>query len=170
MIANFFFAIYGNCTFGDIIVMDTTGSYCNDLLGIRRIQLVTLAADSSYRDSTPSSGSDRFAMIDEIPVVASDYVTLPVGRDTFTVNPLGANQDHVDAVLPWAYGKTQDAGVATLKPMARHNGSDGYGQVVSVPASSWYINPSPIYVNPSTNAPFTRAEFNEAEFGYQRDT
>jgi hypothetical protein len=161
----------GVAYFSDLIVMDTTGSYCNDFIGPRRIQLCAPTADGNYKQSTPSTGTDRYATVDEIGPSNADYNTLAAAgdTDTFVIPDVGSQQNKIDAVFANFYGKTADAGIASLKLVARHSSTDGYGGIVTMTGSSIYNGISVIYVNPSTGSQFTRTEFNAAEFGYKRE-
>ena len=152
----------------DVLVMDTTGSYCNDLLGDRRVQYFAPDVEGYYAESTPSTGT-RDNTVDEVPPVTTDYNTLDAvnERDTFTHAAMGTNQNVVDAVVCTMYGKTGDVGKAKIKGLCRASSTDGEGLEVGVSNTSSYMQ-SPIYVDPSTSSPFTKANFANAQFGYKR--
>jgi hypothetical protein len=155
----------------DMIIMDTTGSYCNDLLGPRIVeQLVVPTANGNYAQWTPSAGQN-YACVDEVPPNDdTDYVsTTTVGNsDTFVVPDLSLNSPIISGVMVSPYCKSVDVGIAKIKGMARSNGVDGLGTEQVVPVGTYMWTPSPIYLDPNTNQPWTGAGFNAAEFGYQK--
>jgi hypothetical protein len=168
----FFWADYGGRELGisDVIIMDTTGSYCKDLLGPRMVELKVADANGYYTQFTPSASPGNNAdMVNEVP--PDDDATYNTGDidaiDTFTKTPILNPTATIDAVVCNIYCKTNDGGTATIAGVVRSDGVDALGPEIPVTASYDYL-PSIIYLDPKTAAQFTAAGFNAAEFGYKR--
>lgn len=153
--------------FSDYIIMDTSGSYCNDLLGPRLVELKVPTADGYHTQFTPSSGSN-YSCVDEVPPNETDYNTGDVDeQDSFMKANLVNGGASVDAVVCSMYCRVNDGGAANLKALVRSNSVDGLGTEVAVPASWGYVR-SVVYVDPNTGSPFIGSNFNSAEVGYKR--
>jgi hypothetical protein len=153
----------------DIIIMDTTGSYCNALLGPRIVQVCVPTADGSYKQWDRSAGSDNYANVDEVPPdddTTYNYTETVGEIDTFSVTQLAA-ASAISAVVCSIYTKVE--GGASVKGVARTGTTDGLGPEKAVAGSYNWLQ-SPVYVDPTTGYPFTKAGFNAAEFGYKRET
>jgi hypothetical protein len=156
--------------YSDIILMDTTGDYCNDLLGARMVELKVPTADGHYSQFKPStSPGSNYAMVDEVPPDGdTTYNTGDVDDvDTFTKDPISNPTATVDAVVCSIYAKTNDGGSASVKGIARSGGREVGGTELPVPSSYDHLQ-SIIYVDPNTAAQFTAAGINAAELGYKR--
>lgn len=154
----------------DVIVMDTTGSYCNDLLGARRVQAMVPTGAGNYSQWTPSAGSN-YQNVDEVPPTDdTDYnATSTVNNiDTFVVGDVSNANATIDAAVVQIYGKSSDAGFSRAKGICRSNSVDGLSDSEVVLTNSYRYGMSPIYVDPNTGVPFTVAGLNAAEFGYKR--
>ncbi len=161
----------------DLIVMNTDQvggeDICNDLLGNRRLLPCYVSSEGAYADSTPSTGSDRSATIDEAtPNGDTDYNSLAAAgdKDSFDQHTNVDNPNAIiDAVVMLIACRTDDGGAAGIKGFVKSGASEANGPALSVP-SSYDVLMSPIYKDPATNAPFTAAGFNACEVGYERDT
>jgi len=154
----------------DVIVMDTTGSYCNDLLGARRVQPCLPTGAGYYSQWSPSAGSN-WQNVEEVPPTDdTDYnSTSDVDEiDTFEVPDVANTNATIDAVVLQLYGKSTDAGFSRVKGICRSNSVDGLSDTEVVLTNSYKYGQSPIYLDPNTSAPFTVSGFNAAEFGYKR--
>jgi len=153
----------------DIIIMDTTGSYCNDFLGARIVQVLMPTSAGTYSQFTPSAGSNYQCVDETSPNGDTDYNAADTAgeKDTFNfgdaINPNGV----IDAVVFSPYVKTDDGGSAKFKAFVRSNGDEAYGTERPIYGSYAWV-PSIIYVDPDTGVPFVPAGFNAAEFGYER--
>jgi hypothetical protein len=154
----------------DLIVMDTSGTKCNDLLGNRRVQGFVPTADGNYKEWTPSVGSDNYANVDEIPQSATDYNSAATAalKDSFAHGSISNLAASVDAAIVSVMGKTDDGGAASLRAIARQGTTDATSaNTEAVPSSSGFMD-FPFYVDPATGVAFTAAGFNSAEFGIER--
>jgi hypothetical protein len=158
----------------DIIVMDTTGSYCNDLLGARMVGQEPPIGAGTYSQFTPSDSISNYEAVDEIPPNDdTDYNTGDVDNiDTFTFAPISNPTAKIDAVICSIYAKTNDGGSASVQGIAKSFGGDsdgdeGLGTEIVVPSSYDWLS-SIIYVDPHTTTPYDAAGLNDSELGYKR--
>jgi hypothetical protein len=151
----------------DVILMDTSGSYCKDFLGSRMVEVKVPTGAGNYAQFTPSAGNN-WSNVDEVPPDTSDYNTGDVNNiDSFTKAALLNPSSTIDAVVCSAYCQTNDGGSASYKGLVRSSSTDGLGTELSVP-SSWGYLQSFIYVDPNTSSPFTASALDSAEIGYKR--
>lgn len=154
----------------DIIIMDTTGSYCNDLLGVKRVQICMPTQDSAtHAQWNCSTGVVHFALVDEVPPVTTDYnyTSTASNIDGFIVPDVANLLGSIDAVIFDLYCISDEPGTPMIAGHCRSGGVDGVGTEVMPPAAGGYAQ-SIMYVDPATSAPFTPAGFNAAEFGYKK--
>lgn len=172
-VANYYWQEATDATYwSDIIMMDTSGSYCNDLLGTKMVKPGLPTANGNYAQWTPLSGQN-YENVDDAFTVGPDgdtsyNKTAGVNNiDSFVIPdvPAGAT---INGVACTMYAKLEEPGVAKLKGLMRTGSTDGEGtEISSVPSSYAYLQ-SFIYVDPVSGVPMTAAEFNAAQFGYKR--
>jgi hypothetical protein len=121
--------------YDDFIVMDSTGSDYNDLIGDHRMLCCFVSAEGAHTDGTPSSGADRSLMVDE---TEADGDTTRNAKDT-------ANQKDSFAIAGWpstgligpiqvvGQARKEDEGAAQIALGVRVDGvdHDGTGQGLS---------------------------------------
>jgi hypothetical protein len=92
--------------FDDLYVTDTFTR-----LGERRVETLAVTADTADKDWTPSTGSVNYAMVDEIPVNSTDYVSAStVGDlDLYTIADLSSSPTTIDAVQATMFAEKTDA-------------------------------------------------------------
>lgn len=116
----------------DIVISNDAGSAPhNDFLGNCRIDYMAPDGAGNYTQGAPSAGSN-FQCVDENPANDdTDYVSFDTGeKDTYTMTtPSGSGS--VFAVAPQFRVRIDDAGAATVRPIARRAGVDGNGSNVS---------------------------------------
>lgn len=171
--------LFGGCRTGNnggdtlgithVVVMDTSGSYCNDLIGDKRVQAFRPTGAGNYSEFTPSTGSNYANVDEDPPNDGTDYNTSDAlnERDTFVQGDISNTNATISAVDCVMYCKTNDGGSAGISGMARSSSSDGLGPEKAVPASYGFVD-SPIYLDPNGSAAWTPTSFNAAEFGYKR--
>jgi hypothetical protein len=159
----------GSHVYDDFVLLDGTGSVCNDFLGDVRVDAHYPNANGTSNMSTPSAGTDRYATIDETSPNTTDYNSLAAVNDKDTVNlqslvPTGAT---IIAVQRSIYCAKSDAGAASLAGVYRSGGSDyaGTGYALS---TAWGYICEPAETDPATGMAFTETNFNALEAGYQR--
>lgn len=156
------FYVDHQCGYGDILIMDTSGSYCKDFIGIRQLKLLTLSADGYYKEWTPSTGTDHYTLVDEIPPVTTDYIkaTAANQRDTFVVGDI--TQSDIEAIIISPLLFSDKLRVAIL---ARSNSNDGVGDTTIGQSQAWQYAHSAIYRDPNGGGAWSMSGVNNAEFG-----
>jgi hypothetical protein len=152
----------------DLILMDTSGSYCNDLLGAKIVAVKLPTGDGNYKQFTPSTGTDHYAVVDELPPNTTDYNSGSVDNiDTFTKSAVANPNANISGVALSIYCCSSDGGTASVAPVARSGSTNSVGSDLTVPSSYTYLQGF-IYTDPATSNPFTRSGLDAAEFGYKR--
>ena len=168
--------------FDDLYVLDGSGpAPWNTFLGDVRVDYHTPNAVGSNNMSTPGTGTDRYALVDELipnDDTGLDYVTLAAGgdKDTYNMEPLKATGLAILGMQVIIATKKADTGVATMCPVFRQAGVDydnvtpGFGPtIVPTVLSGSYLYRQQIYqTNPATGLQFSEAEFNALELGVKR--
>jgi hypothetical protein len=157
--------------YDDLYICDGSGSAPqNTFLGDVRVDVLRPTADGNSQMSTPSTGSDQYAMVDETtPNSDTDYNTLAAAadKDTFTTGNAPVSGATVFGVQTVAIARKEDAGTATLNGVVRHSGTDYDGSASGV-SSSYSAVRNIFAVNPGTAAAWSTSEVDAAEFGYKR--
>lgn len=158
----------------DIVVGDGTGSVNNSLLPDLVVGAHLVNANGNSSMSTPSTGSDRYATVDEATPNTTDYNTLAAAgdKDTLGLQNLSPAGGGIAAVQTLLYAAKTDSGLATLKPVLRQGSNEHDGTEVGLSTSYNYyremFNVNPIAGGPATPGPWTETDFNALEVGYKR--
>jgi hypothetical protein len=140
----------------------------DDFLGDCIVEgVLASTGNGTNADSTPSTGTDRGALVDELPANEdTDYNTLAAVADTDTYNFAALTATGtVRGVRVNAQAKKTDTGVRTVSMVTRTNGTD-YTHGDEVPLPTTYGNISQIFAaNPDTGNKWTTSEVDNAEFG-----
>lgn len=91
-----FIAVYGSSGYGlvidDLTINDNSGAFQNSYPnGIRWLRM-NVDGDGNYTDWTPSTGTDHYALVDEIPPSDAEYnsTVLAGDRDSYTLESTGS--------------------------------------------------------------------------------
>lgn len=113
--------------FDDFYIDDTTGEASAVVVPDLRFEFISPDGDGNYTNWTPSSGSN-YECVDEIPANGdTDYVSIDATdtNDSYTLEdfalPTGAT---IDAVIPIAVAKKEDATDCKIKTGTRLSGTD----------------------------------------------
>ena len=172
----------GTFDWDDVYVCDGTGpAPWNTFLGDIRVDYHFPNAAGSNNASTPGTGTDRFALVDELVPnddTGLDYNTLVAtgDKDTYNIELLKAAGSAILGLQTLISAKKADTGVATICPVLRHEGVDydnvtlGSGPAVPpVVLGGSYQYARQIYqTNPATGTQILEPEFNAMEFGVKR--
>jgi hypothetical protein len=161
----------GTADYDDLYVLDGSGSApLNTFLGDMRVDTHVPNANGSNSGSTPSTGTDRYATVDEsAPNDDTDYNTLAAvnDKDTLNVQNLASAGSTIRGVQVLIAAKKTDAGAGSACPVVRHSSTDYDGTGVALTTTYGYVRE--VYAtNPGTSAAWTETDFNNAEFGYKR--
>lgn len=146
----------------DVIAWDTSGSLNNDFIGDKKVFTDFPDADTAEVDWTPSTGSARYAMIDDPDPDGDgtyDEATAAGDRMGVTFPDVNAATISIAAICLIHKSKKTDAGVCNIQSHIAQGGdeSDGVDRAMTT-AYTCYLDA--YEVNPHTAAPWTPAEAN----------
>lgn len=158
--------------FDDLYILDGSGSAPhNDFYGDVRVDAHYPDANGNSSMSTPSTGTDRYATVDEsAPNGDTDYNTLAAvnDKDTLGVQNLIPSGATIVATQVLIAAEKTDAGAGSLCPVIRHSGVDYDGAGVGLAQGAYAYVRQPYPTNPGTSAAWTETNFNAVEVGYKR--
>jgi hypothetical protein len=157
--------------YDDVYMCDANGSApWNTFLGDVRVDVQYPNANGANVGSTPSTGTDRYATVDEtLPNGDTDYNTIvTVGaKDTLGLANLTATGASLLGIQTLLSAKKTDAGTGSVCPVLRHSTTDYDGTSVALTTGYTYVRQ--VYqTNPGTSTQWTEADFNALEVGYKR--
>lgn len=145
----------------DVVIMDSTGSVNNALIGPTKIERLAPTSDLAA-NWTRSAGADSFALVDEVPVSSADNISSNVAT---TKDEWGmGNRTHtgqVLAVVATAVGINSDGGAAAVKLGVKSSGTENQSAAKSLGASTTFARHI-VQVDPNTSALWTNAAVNAA--------
>lgn len=159
--------------FDDVYYLDGNSSAgSTTFLGDCRVNTVFPSSDGNQTDFTPSTGSDNYAMVDE--VVPDDDTTYNQSSTVNNVDLYGFPDAFGVGVSANVFGvqvsnivRKTDAGPAAIAPVIRSNSTDYVGANSYLAIS--YFDEFQIYENdPATSLSWTTDGVNNAEFGLKR--
>jgi len=114
----------GGITIDDVYLTDSAAR-----LGESRISTLVPTADTSDKDWGRSTGSDNYALVDELPFVTTDYVTsATVGDlDLYDFGNLPYTPLTIHAVETSMFAAKDDAASRTIRARLRSGGTDANG-------------------------------------------
>lgn len=157
-----------DATYRDLYVTD------DEFLGDCEVRLLVPDADGDDGDFTPSSGTDDFAMVDEVP---ADDETTTLSSDTVGdkvlvhVENLPAGVAAILGVQVLNLTTKSEAGSVAHQSRARVSASDiDFPDTFYPSLGSWRYDIMPLRVNPLTAVDFTASEVNGLQQGLENVT
>lgn len=159
----------GQMYYDDVYVTDTSdasGAGNTGFLGDIRVEELMPDADSDYKEWTPLTGSDHYAMVDDNPCDedtsynegASDGL-----RDTYTFPSVAPVNGNVKGVCVNFVAKKMDSGNRSLSAIGRYNSTDANGTEVDL-GSEYIVHQSFMEKAPDGTA-WTIAKVNDSVYG-----
>ena len=157
----------------DLYILDDQGSYGNDFLGEVRVQTQYPSAPGYLTQFVPATGTDHIAMLTNIPWPIDSFIETGkhnsgqhVGDiDSYQISPFAVNGGQIYGVQTNLFVRKDDVGTRTVKAtLHTHDGSLSMGGAYGLYSSYTYLG-NIWEIDPSTNAPWTLADLNFAEFG-----
>jgi hypothetical protein len=154
----------------DVVIMDTSDSYCNDFIGDVIIQAISPTSPGTNAEWNPSSGAN-YACVDEIPPSTGDYVETATlnGLDTYATANVTPLTGTIFAVVVNLYAQKTGTADRKIKGVALDTGTPSLGLEVTL-AAGYQMLQSPMYINARTSSAFTITDVNTAEFGVKLTT
>jgi hypothetical protein len=129
---------------------------------------MTETADS-LAQWTPKTGTDNFAMIDELQVdLDTTYNSTDVvgERDLFDLENMVDTPDRIFGLQVTMMSRKDDAGTRIITPLMETNGNL-HLLTEAYQTSSWVFYRRPMKLNPSTSLEFTKADIDTMKLGYE---
>lgn len=147
----------------DLVCWDDTGASFNTWVGDKKVYLRMPDEDGPDQDWTPSTGSNAWPILDNVPPVDSEYVTATEAGDRVSVGIDAFNTDIVAIAGVYVVGRVwkTDAGNAKIS-IDMVSGSEETDPV-SIPVTNapvWYGRA--FEVDPNTGMPWTVSGINDA--------
>lgn len=160
----------------DLVIWDDTTSYNNDFLGSVLVTNLSVTADTAL-NWTPSSGTNGYSILDNIPPVDSTYIsagTGPIpGAYQGALSDLPSDVTSVKALITYARAAKADGGDGSLQVSLV---SDPLGTPATVDGSNRPITTAQTYwrdifqTDPKTSVPWLPAAVNAANIKINRTT
>jgi len=149
----------------DVVIIDGTGSYCNDFIGDVIIEAIAPTGVGSNSAWSPSAG-DNYACVDEVPPSTADYVESATvnALDTYLTGDVTPLTGTIFAVVVNAYAMKTGVATRKIKGACLDTGTTSLGSEETLPAAYSMVQ-SPMYINARTSAAFTITDVNNGEFG-----
>jgi hypothetical protein len=159
----------------DMYVLDDSGTKNNDLIGDQQIGLIMPASDGDFTDWTPSTPGPHFSLVNEIPPdgdasyvwAVAPTVMAPFPIDCYhfqTVDPTRK----IAAIQTNIIARKSDTGNRALSVLTRFGGSNSVADSGGRYVNETYIDYRNCFdVNPLTTSPWTPADVNATQWGYQ---
>jgi hypothetical protein len=162
-------AVASNYDFDDVYVNDDAGTAHNTFEGDKRVYCLSPSGNGASSDlvGSDSNSTDNYLLVDETTSPSTaDYVGSAVDNDhdTYAFTDLAGTLD-VSLVQTSVYAFKSDAGVRSFAPVIRSGGTDDVGTDRALSVAALYHQHT-YEQNPVTDAPWTQAEVNAAEFGF----
>jgi hypothetical protein len=146
----------------DFMIGDSTGSSMTGLPVPHKIEALRPTSDIAA-GFTRSTGADNYALVDEVPVSSSDFVSsnVPTTADIYGL----ADRTHtgtVLAVVANVVGRNSDGGGASVKVGVKRSGSQDQSSAKALAASETHVQ-HVSHVDPSTGVAYTTANVNALE-------
>ena len=153
----------------DIVIADALGGQNDDFLGDLRISTLMPVADTAQQDWTPSSGSNNFSRVAEIPPdddtswVAS---ATPGDRDLYAMAPLSMTPLAIKGLQQTALARKDDAGDRALALVLKSGAEVAVGPA-TVLGSSYAFTETMHEQDPATDDPWTPAAVDAVQAGME---
>lgn len=155
----------------DLYVLDSTGSYNNDLIGDGRVECLTAQAGNGANTGlTCSTGTDHGALVDESPANDdTDYTYSATAgvKDTYTFTNLtvAGGTATIKAVQTTVRARKTDVATKELAIVVRQGGTDYDGTTQAVAATTYGQYSHVWDRRPSDTGAWTVSDLDGAEFG-----
>ena len=154
----------GSCSYDDGYAASGSSSFQGEIRVVTQVP----TGDGADQDWDPSSGSDGYAMVDEIPEDGdTTYISSGTGgdKDTFTFPALGLSGT-VLAVQTVAVARKDDSGSRSIKSVVRSGGTDYAGSSHAL-STSYAAYPDIWTTDPDTSSAWDVAGVDAAEYGVE---
>jgi len=157
------------CSYDDLVINDTTGSYNNGRQGDSRIETLEPTSDATPNNGTCSTGTTHYAMVNESPWNSTNYITMTNTsgqKELFGMASLAGSPLAISALRVVNIAENTDAGSGALEGVLVSSGTESDGASVNL-GSSWSRQSQLYEFDPHTSAAWTTAAVNAAQTGWK---
>jgi hypothetical protein len=157
--------------YDDLYLLDNSGSINNNFLGDMRVDAhFPVTPDGTHQDWTPSTGSDRFAVVDDPSANITDYnATLTLNDiDTLNIENMKNPGGSIAGLQTMHYHSKADAGACLVAPIVRSGAADYVGSNFAPSVDSFAFQRTLYETNPATGLQWAESEFDAVEIGYKK--
>lgn len=162
----------------DVYITDTTGTTNNGRLGDCRVITMAPTADTTRNDFTPLTGSDNYAMVDEINTIDDDTTYVENGSagatDRYTSAALSTNGFVSGATIHGMQittcAKKSDTATRKFRASMVSNTTIKEDLTEHTLSTGYFCYVDPYDVDPSTSGAWTEAAIDAAKFGFKLTT
>lgn len=163
----------------DLYVLNTTGTVNISRLGDCRVITLPANADTTRNDFTPLTGTDNYAMVDEVPIIDDDTSYVENGTvgaiDRYTSDTLTSNATYTSGAVLHGIQNTvcaKKTDTATRKyKSSLSSGTTLKEDGIEHALSTTYFCDVDLYdVDPNTSAAWTEAAIDAVKFGFKLTT
>lgn len=146
----------------------------NDRLGEIRCYPIFPSGNGNYSQGVGSDGNstDNYLLVDENPANTTDYSGIATvgNKDSYLFSDVAAAGTVIDLVAA-IYAAKSDAGAKSVRLLTRISGTDYTGSDKALATTPSYLSYMERWaLSPATGVPWTAAEVNAAEFGWEART
>lgn len=153
----------GSVYYDDILLDDDKTAFIGDFYGAT---IVPSSDVSGY--STPSTGVNRWATIDELPYSATDYNTFPAtGEDIFGMSDLSSTPTTIYGVAVNWIARKDDTGTCDMRSKVYSGSANSTAANRTLNVASQFFQDL-VLVNPNTSTAWTGATVNNMTLGIER--
>lgn len=153
--------------FDDWYICDGSGSYNTDYLGDVNIECLAPTSDGADQDFALSTGTDGYALVDEIPASDTDYVEGDAVAERFSVGVTAANDGRtIYGVMINQLDINPDVGTMGIKLFANNNASENQSAEFTVGSTEkrrFFV----VERDPDSGGAWTYSILNASEFGVE---
>lgn len=156
----------------DLAVNDTTGTRQNGWVGMGGIYTLFPNSDGFHSEWAPSAGTEHYALVDEKPANASDYVyASAAAKDTYGHTDLPALVNQIRMIEVVGQFTLSFTGSRTVRALVRHNGTTyqiGPTHAITTTTPTLHlVKSAPIYEELGGTGEWTRDQINALETGWE---
>lgn len=153
----------------DLYIADGQAGEVTDFLGPQRCDSLFFTADGYYADWTPSTGSNRYSLVDDNPANDdTDYITGAVGQKvTIKTTSMSFTPATINGVKITGVMKKSASGTVNVKRILRKSSTD-YESATLLPPDITYAHISDVLeTDPATATAFTKTDIeSNIEWGF----
>lgn len=156
----------------DLALNDTNGTQQNGWIGVGGVYPLFPNADGTWRQWVPSTGSDHYALVDEVPADGSDYVySAANAKDTYALTDLPPRVDQIRLIEVIGQFTLSNVGSRSVRALVVHNGTTytitPNRTITTTAPTLQLVKSDPIYEVLGGSGAWSRDQINALECGWE---